>query len=164
MMPTARNHSSSQSSRLSTFPPIGSGTGLDDRSLRHLVRDEPLIIRPDSTLRDTLFALNQVAVQAGVVAEQLDAPLGIVTLHDVVKAITLKKADLGDPTFAFMTAAPVSLPADASVHRARVTMTRARLSHLVLVEANGRLCGLLAPSDLPGHTVHIVSGCQVSTT
>ncbi len=150
MMPTARNHSASQSSKLSTFPSIGSGTGLGDRSLRHLVRDEPLIVKPDSTLRDTLFALNQVGVQAGIVAEQLDAPLGIVTLHDLVEAITLKKADLTDPTFAFMTAAPVSLPADAPAHRARVTMTRARLSHLVLVEPNGRLCGLLAPSNLPG--------------
>lgn len=118
--------------------------------LRSMVRGEPLVFKPDSTLRDTLFGLNQAGVQAGIVADHPDVPLGVVTLRDLIDAITLDGATLADPTFAFMTAAPVTLPADASVHRARVAMTRGRLSHLVLVEPDGRLFNLLAPSDLPG--------------
>lgn len=118
--------------------------------LRRLVRRDLLIVRPDTSIRDTLFSLNQADVQAGVVAENPDAPLGIVTLHDLVEAITLKKADLTDPTFTFMTAAPVALPIDASIHRARVTMTRGRLRHLVLLEPDGQLYNLLLSEDLPG--------------
>ena len=118
--------------------------------LSALVRQSPLIVKPDASLRDSLFALNQAGVQAGVVAEDRDVPLGIVTLRDLVDAITIRGADLNDPTFSFMTAAPASLPADASIHRARVAMTRGRLTHLVLLEADGRLSNLISQSDLPG--------------
>jgi CBS domain-containing protein len=118
--------------------------------LRRLVRGAPLIVRPDSTLRDSLFALNESESQAGVVAESGRSPLGVVTLHDMVEAIALRKGSLDDPTFAFMTAAPLTLPADATVHRARVTMTRTRQHHLLLIEPDGSLFDLLSSGDLPG--------------
>ena len=136
--------------KLSPFAPVNIEQGMGESALRRLVRRDLLIVRPDTSIRDTLFSLNQADVQAGVVAENPDAPLGIVTLHDLVEAITLKKAALTDPTFTFMTAAPVTLPIDASIHRARVTMTRGRLRHLVLLEPDGRLYNLLLPEDLPG--------------
>ena len=136
--------------KLSPFAPMNIEQRVGESALRRLVRRDLLIVRPDTSIRDTLFSLNQADVQAGVVAENPDAPLGIVTLHDLVEAITLKKAALTDPTFTFMTAAPVTLPIDASIHRARVTMTRGRLRHLVLLEPDGRLCNLLLPEDLPG--------------
>jgi CBS domain-containing protein len=151
MMPTAGDaKASGPQSQVASFPQLHTESGVGEIPLRKLVRRDPLIVKPDSNLRDTLFALNQAGVQAGVVAESADVPLGIVTMHDLVEAITLQKASLSDPTFAFMTAAPVTLPVDASTHRARVTLTRGRLSHLVLVDADGRLYNLLSPSDLPG--------------
>ena len=133
-----------------TVAPLNTELGLGDPPLRRLVRRDLLVVRPDSSIRDALFALNQADVQAGVVAETPDAPLGVVTLHDLVEAVTLEKASLSDPSFTFMTAAPVTLPVDASVHRARVTLTRGRLSHLVLLEPDGQLFNLLLPEDLPG--------------
>lgn len=151
MMPSghkAQGHPTMEST--TSFAPYQAESGLGELSLRKLVGREPLIVKPDSTLRDTLFALNSAGLQAGVVAESADAPLGIVTLHDLIKAITLKKATIDDPTFAFMTAAPVTLPVDASTHRARVTMIRGRLDHVVLIEPDGRLYNLLSQSDLPG--------------
>jgi len=151
MMPRSRTAKlSEQGKSLTPFAPLDSELGLGEPPLRRLVRRELLIVKPDTTLRDTLFTLNQAGVQAGVVAENPGAPLGVVTLHDLVEAITLKKARLSDPSFTFMTAAPVTLPADASIHRARVTMTRGRLSHLLLVEPDGQLYNLLLPEDLPG--------------
>ncbi|MDJ0738411.1 MAG: DUF294 nucleotidyltransferase-like domain-containing protein [Gammaproteobacteria bacterium] len=124
--------------------------GTSQSKLRSLVRDVPLVVRPDATLRDTLFSLSQTKVQAAVVAEAGSPPLGIVTLADLVEAIALRKGSLDDPTFVFMTAAPVCLPADATLHRARVTMTRARLGHVVLVEPDGSFVNLLSQNDLPG--------------
>jgi CBS domain-containing protein len=151
MMPQSRAARLSDGEKKATlFAPLDTELELGEPPLRRLVRRELLIVRPDATIRDTLFSLNQADVQAGVVAENPDAPLGIVTLHDLVEAITLKKAALTDPTFTFMTAAPVTLPVDAPVHRARVTMTRGRLRHLVLLESDGRLFNLLLPEDLPG--------------
>ena len=126
---------------------VGSG---GEPPLRSLIRREPLVFSPDASLRDTLFGLNQAGVQAGVVAEEPDKPLGIVTLRDLVDAITLRGASLSDPAYIFMTAAPVTLPIDAPIHRARVAIARERLSHLVLVDTDGHLFNLISPADLPG--------------
>lgn len=151
MMPSPRRAGRQEPGRtLEAYSALNVDLGIGQIPLRRLVRRETVIIRPDSALRDTLFALNHSGSQAGVIAEDPSAPLGIVTLHDLVTAITVMHASLDAPTFAYMTAAPATLPVDASVHRARVTMTRGRLSHLVLVDSSGQLCGLLSPADLPG--------------
>lgn len=121
-----------------------------DLPLRSLVSRKPLLFVPDTPLRDALFSLNQAAVQAGVVAEEGSPPLGLIALRDLIAAITHGQASLDDPVFAFMTAAPMSLPADASVHRAKVVMTRSHLHHLVLLDKDGGLCNLLSQADLPG--------------
>lgn len=135
---------------LAEFQSLHAEAGVGEIPLRELITTDPLIIKPDLPLREALFELNRDDVQAGVVAEHRDSPLGIVTLRDLVDAITLKGADLSDPVFSYMTAAPVSLPVDAPAHRAKVALIRGRLSHLVLVEPDGRLCNLLSHSDLPG--------------
>lgn len=134
---------------LAEFQSLYTEAGIGEIPLRELIASEPLIIKPDLSLRDALFELNRDDIQAGVIAEHRDSPLGIVTLRGLVDAITLKGADLGEPVFSYMTAAPVSLPVDAPAHRAKVALTRGRLSHLVLVEPNGRLFNLLSHTDLP---------------
>ena len=139
-----------RSSTKPVFPSLHSEMGVGEIPLRELFNRKPLVFKPDLTLRDTLFALNQSGLQAGVVADDPERPLGIVTLRDLIDAITLSGASLTDPAFAHMIAAPFTLPADAPAHRAKVAMTRGRLSHVVLVEADGSLFNLLSPSDLPG--------------
>ncbi|MCG8023130.1 MAG: DUF294 nucleotidyltransferase-like domain-containing protein [Candidatus Thiodiazotropha endolucinida] len=135
---------------LAEFKSAHMSAGIGDIPLRELAQNEPLIIQPETSIRDALFTLNRDDIQAGVVAQQIDAPLGIVTLRELIEAITLKRADLSEPVIAYMTAAPISLPVDAPAHRARVALTRSRLSHLVLLQSNGRLYNLLSHSDLPG--------------
>ena len=135
--------------RKTSFPSLGTGTSAGEVPLRRLARTPPRVLGPDVTLRETLFLLNAEGAQAGVVAEQPDRPLGIVTLKNLLHDISLRQADLEDPVYAHMTGAPATLPADASVHRARVTITRGRLDHLVLLEPDGRIHSLLSPADLP---------------
>ncbi|MEW8328659.1 MAG: DUF294 nucleotidyltransferase-like domain-containing protein [Candidatus Thiodiazotropha sp.] len=135
---------------LAEFSSAHRSSGIGDIPLRELVQSEPLIILPETSIRDALFALNRDHIQAGVVAEQGDAPLGIVTLRELIDAVTLKRAELNEPVISYMTAAPISLPVDAPAHRARVALTRSQLSHLVLLDSAGRLFNLLSQSDLPG--------------
>ena len=151
MMPAPQRSSAPRPKKsLVEFHSMHAEAGVGEIPLRELINNEPLIIKPDLPLHEALFELNRDDIQAGVVAEHRDRPLGIVTLRDLVDAITLKSADLNEPVFSYMTAAPVSLPVDAPAHRAKVALTRGRLSHLVLVEADGRLFNLLSHSDLPG--------------
>lgn len=133
------------------FLSLQSESGIGEIPLRSLSRRKSLIFDPESTLRDTLIALNQAGIDAGLVAQNKDIPLGIVTLRNLLDAITLQGGSLDDPVIAFMTAAPISLPVDASVHRAKVLMTRSRLSHLLLTEANGGFYALISQADIPGY-------------
>jgi len=132
------------------FRSLQSESGIGQIPLRSLSRRKSLIFDPESALRDTLIALNQAGIDAGLVAQNKDIPLGIVTLHNLLDAITLQGGSLDDPVVAFMTAAPISLPVDASVHRAKVLMTRSRLNHLLLTEADGSFYNLISQSDIPG--------------
>jgi CBS domain-containing protein len=126
-------------------------SGIGGIPLRSLSRRKLLIFDPEKTIKATLIELNQAGIDAGLVAQNVDVPLGIVTLRNLVDAVTLQGGNLEDPVFAFMTAAPVSLPADAPTHRAKVLMTRSRFNHLLLTEADGRFYNLISNSDIPGH-------------
>lgn len=119
--------------------------------LLSLIRRKSLIFGPETTLRETLTELNRAGTDAGVVAQNADTPLGIVTLRNLLDAITIQNGSLDDPVIAFMTAAPISLLADASVHRAKVLMTRNRFSHLLLIEPDGQFYNLISQTDIPGY-------------
>lgn len=126
------------------------GTGLGAMPLRSLCRRPALIFVPDCSLREALAGLRQAGAEGGLVAQEPNVPLGIVTLGNLLDALTSQGGSLDDPVIAFMTAAPRSLPAEAPAHRARVLMTRCRLKHLLLTEADGRVCNLISQADLPG--------------
>jgi CBS domain-containing protein len=120
--------------------------------LRSLCRRQaPIVIAPDRRLREALADLRRGGAEGGLVARVPESPLGIVTLDNLLDALALQGGGLDDPVFAFMTAAPRSLPAEAPIHRARVLMTRCRLKHLLLTGADGRVCGLLSQADIPGY-------------
>jgi len=137
--------------RESVFPSMNTDNRVGGAPVRLLVRGEPRVLKPDSSIREALFQFGWGRTTACVVAEQKDRPLGIVVLNELLDAITMHRVDLEEPIYAHMIAAPATLPADASVHRARVTFTRSHLDHLLLVEADGRMHGLLSSSDLPGY-------------
>lgn len=126
-------------------------TGLGALPLRSLCRRPALIFAPDRSLRETLAALRESGVEAGLVAQEVEVPLGIITLGNLLDALASQGGGLDDPVIAFMTAAPRSLPAEAPVHRARVLMTRCRLKHLLLTEEDGRVGHLISQADIPGY-------------
>jgi CBS domain-containing protein len=132
------------------FLSLQSDFGIGEMPLRNLSHRKTQVFHPDTTLRETFIALNQTGADAGLVAQQTDAPLGIVTLRNLLDAVTVQGGGMDDPVIAFMTAAPLSLPVDAPVHRAKVIMTRSRLSHLMLTEANGCFSTLISQTDIPG--------------
>ncbi len=125
--------------------------GTSEPPLRSLVRRPPLLAEPGERLRDTLFDMSQAGVDAVVVVdESRRLPLGIVTLGNLVHAISFEGGGLDEPVALHMTGAPLTVPADAPPHRARVLMAKRGIRHLVLTEADGSLCNLLSQSDLFG--------------
>ncbi|MCM8594507.1 DUF294 nucleotidyltransferase-like domain-containing protein [Accumulibacter sp.] len=107
-------------------------------ALRHLVRGQPLTAGPSTTVRDTLLLLDQRRGDAVVVVDQATrVPLGILTLHDVVRRIAIEGCDLDAPVAGVMTSGLITIPADATAYQASVVMIRRGVRHLVLTDADG---------------------------
>ncbi len=118
-------------------------------ALRHLVRAEPLTVGPATSVRETLLLLDRTRADAVVVVDAGSrAPLGIVTLQDVVRRIAIEACDLQAPIAAVMTSGLITVPADGTVHQASVVMVRRGVRHLVLTEADGSYFNLVSRTDL----------------
>ncbi len=125
--------------------------GASEGPLRALAKHPPLKVSPATSVRDAMLQMNQLRGDAVVVIDSdTKIPLGIVTLRDLVNAIAFEGGDLEQPIAAMMTGAPFTLPADAPAHRATVLMIKRNVRHVVLVEADGKLCNLVSRSDLFG--------------
>ncbi|WP_245621801.1 DUF294 nucleotidyltransferase-like domain-containing protein [Sedimenticola selenatireducens] len=128
-----------------------SGPGFVEGPLRQLAPHPPLTLPPSATVREALAGMNQRQADTLVVVDdQEQLPLGIVTLNDLVYAITLDGGGLDEPVAGMMTAAPLSLPADAPAHRATVLMAKRGIRHIVLLEPGGRLYNVISRADLFG--------------
>ena len=127
------------------------GSGSDDSLLRALARRRPLVVEPSTELRETLYRFSQDREDAAVVIDPATSlPLGIITLRDMLHVIAFEGADLSDPVIAHMTGSPLTLPADAPAHRARVLMAKRGVHHLPLTDQDGRLFGIVSQTDLLG--------------
>jgi CBS domain-containing protein len=128
-----------------------SGPGMVEGPLRYLVHRPPLTLPPYATVREALAMMNQMQSDTLVIVDsEYHLPLGIVTLNDLVYAITLDGGGLDEPIAGMMTAAPLSLPADAPAHRATVLMAKRGIRHVILLEPDGTLYNVISRADLFG--------------
>ena len=125
--------------------------GPDQAPLRTLAHRQALVVPPETSLRETLYRISQGAEDAAVIADEASGlPLGLITLREMLHVISFEGGDLDDPVAIHMIGAPLTLSADAPSHRARVMMAKKGAKHLLLTEADGRLCGLVGQADLLG--------------
>src|SRR5919108_2621398 len=84
--------------------------------LAGLLHGGPLVVSPlDGTVRAALEAMAHAEVDAVVVADpQTRYPLGIFTLHDLLRRVALAGAALDEPVLSLMTAGLVTLKASAT--------------------------------------------------
>ncbi|MCB1943171.1 MAG: CBS domain-containing protein [Candidatus Accumulibacter sp.] len=118
-------------------------------SLRHLVRSLPLTVGPSASVRETLLLLDKTRGDAVVVVDETSrVPLGIITLHDVLRRVAIEAGDLQAPIAAVMTGGLITVPADSTAHQASVVMVRRGVHHLVLIEADGSYFNIVSQTDL----------------
>ena len=117
------------------------------RPLASLVQRAPLHVLPDTPLADALATMGAARVGSVVVADAAGAPVGILTLKDVLARVTLAGVPLATPISAVMTANPATLPDDVPVADALVLMARQGIHHIPLVRA-GKLVGVVSEKDV----------------
>jgi CBS domain-containing protein len=111
----------------------------------------PATVPLETTIRAALEVMAGCDVGSIVVTDAGGrVPLGMFTLQDLVRRVTLPGGDLEQPVASVMTGGLITLPPQATAHHAALTMARNGVRRVVVVEADGRLAGVVSQTDLFG--------------
>jgi len=118
--------------------------------VRVLARPRPATVSSDTPLGT---ALERMRAESGDAIIICDAPThgpirGILTERDVLARILGREVDPSRPVSDFMTAAPDTLAANATLLEAMRAMERGGYRNLPLIDDDGELAGLLRQQDL----------------
>ncbi|WP_242339964.1 MULTISPECIES: DUF294 nucleotidyltransferase-like domain-containing protein [unclassified Anaeromyxobacter] len=119
--------------------------------LAAIIRRPAVTVPLDATLRVALERMERTRIDSIVVTDRTgDVPLGIFTLRDLLRRVTLPGGDLQQPIAAAMTGGLVTLRPQATAHQAALLMARNAMGHVVVVDGEGRLAGVVSRDDLFG--------------
>lgn len=117
--------------------------------LSSIVRREPITVPPEMSVRDVLQTMDAHRIGAIVISRTTErVPLGIFTLQDLLRRIALQSGDLGQPIENVMTRQLVSLAPQSTAYQAALTMARRNVRHLLVVDDDGVLTGIVSQNDL----------------
>src|SRR3990172_5918066 len=114
-----------------------------------IVRREPITVPLEATVRGALETMERMRIGSIVVADpRTRVPLGVFTLQDLLRRVTLPRSDLTQPIACVMTSGLITLKAQATAHQAALAMARHGVRHVVVVDDDGRLVGIVSQNDL----------------
>jgi CBS domain-containing protein len=117
--------------------------------LSGIVRRAPVTVPPQISVRAALQIMEREGIGSVVIAEsETRIPLGIFTLHDLLRRISVHGGDLEQPIANVMTRGLVTLEPEATAHQAVLTMARQGLRHILIVDEQERLLGIVSQNDL----------------
>ena len=117
-------------------------------SIESLLRHPVSTLPPDATCREAAQLLRDEGVGCVVVSED-ERPLGIVTDRDLVVRVMAAGLDPAKTLLRdVMSGEPVFLARERSLEQVFATMHEQRVRRIPLVDAEGRLEGVLALDDL----------------
>lgn len=104
----------------------------------------PLTVGPDDSVRTAARAMNDRNVGAAAVIDG-DRVLGVVTERDVLRKVVVPGRNADDTSVrAIMSSPALSVGLKTSVEDAAALMREHHIRHLVVLDAQGKLVGMLA--------------------
>ncbi len=116
--------------------------------LGQVVKKAPVFVTPDTVTRTALEKMAEMRIGCMVIADAEQRPVGILTLSDLLPRVLLSGFDLARPISEVMTANPHQLPTSASAYDAALEMATHGVRHLLVVDSEGRLKGVVSERDL----------------
>ncbi|MCB1886564.1 MAG: CBS domain-containing protein [Rhodocyclaceae bacterium] len=116
--------------------------------LGHLVKRDPISVGPDVSSREALEHMAQERVGCMVVADAERRPLGIITQSDLLSRVILPAFDLSRPVTELMSGPPHMLSTSASAYDAALEMATHGVRHLLVIDGERRLKGVVSERDL----------------
>jgi diguanylate cyclase (GGDEF)-like protein/PAS domain S-box-containing protein len=83
-----------------------------------------------------------------VVVTEAEKPVGIVTERDVVRFYSREPERVTVPLFELMTSPVLTIRSEATINEAAKLMLKKKVRHLAVVDADGRMAGLVSEHDL----------------
>ncbi|MDT9691262.1 CBS domain-containing protein [Streptomyces sp. P9(2023)] len=117
-----------------------------NRSVADLMTPTAVAVQPGTPFKEIARLLDEYGITAVPVVDEADRPIGVVSEADLLRRHTAKD---GPSTAGAMMSSPVVVarPSWTAVEAARL-MERHRVKRLPVVDADGRLIGVLSRSDL----------------
>lgn len=117
--------------------------------LSALIGASPVTLPLNASVREAVAVMNERRVGSVIVIEpERRLPLGIFTLRDLLRRVTLSGCDLEQPIANVMTSGLVTVRPHTTAYQAAVLMAQHGVRHLPVVDADGRLLGIVSQHDL----------------
>ncbi|NLF53752.1 MAG: CBS domain-containing protein, partial [Thauera phenolivorans] len=116
--------------------------------LGQLIKREPVCVGPYTPTRAVLEQMNAEHIGCMVIVDDENHPVGVLTQSDLLPRVILAGVDLERPIGELMTANPHQLAATASAYDAALEMATHGVRHLLVVDAEGRIKGVVSERDL----------------
>ncbi|WP_175408334.1 CBS domain-containing protein [Streptomyces sp. TRM64462] len=120
------------------------------RSVADLMTPEAVAVRPGTAFKEIARLLDEYGITAVPVVDEDERPVGVVSEADLLRRRTSGNNGNGNGSTAeaLMTSPAVVAEPDWSAVEAARVMERHRIKRLPVVDASGRLIGVLSRSDL----------------
>ncbi len=116
-----------------------------------VLRGAPVTVPLQATVRQALEAMERARTGVVVVTDAASGvPLGTFSTGDLVRRVALAGGDLDGPVAGVMTGGLDTLGPGTTAHQAALALARLEVAHLVVVDAEGRLLGLVSRDELFG--------------
>jgi CBS domain-containing protein len=116
--------------------------------LHTLIKQAPITVSVATSIQTVIEIMGEHRIGSVIVVDAEGAPIGLLTQSDVVRRIVLPKVSLDHPITEVMSAEPATLPESATAYDAMFAMASRGIRHLLLVDAAGRLTGVVSERDL----------------
>ncbi len=117
--------------------------------LASIIRRQPVTVALDASVRQAIETMDRLRIGAIIVTDaEGKMPLGIFTLRDLLHRVTLHGCDLEQPIAAVMTGGVITVKPQTTAYQAALIMARRGLRHLLIVDDEGWLLGIVSQNDL----------------
>jgi CBS domain-containing protein len=116
--------------------------------LHTLVQRAPISVNTTATIQRAVEIMGEHKAGSVIVVNGDGAPIGLLTQSDVVRRVVLAKVPLDECITEVMSHHPATLPETANAYDAMFAMASRGVHHLLLVDSEGRLSGVISERDL----------------
>ncbi len=117
--------------------------------LSAVIRRAPITVTLDTSVREAIGVMDQMRIGSIIVADPVRRlPLGIFTLRDLLHRVALQGCDLEQPIANVMTGGLITVKPQTTAYQAAVLMARHGIRHLIVVDGEDRLLGIVSQNDL----------------